>query len=134
MREIDSNGIGSASVLSLGYLRFGPRRDDGRVLLDADEAVVAIRVEAAVVVTNDSDHVGAGDFGRLYVTTRRLIYTTDHDFTIIELDEVDDATLVADRLLLALKSGRGVAIQSRLLRQLHTTVIALRAERQVKAR
>lgn len=134
MREIDFSRIGFAAARSLGYLRLGPHRDGGGVLLDTDEAVVAIRAEASVVASNGRDHAGTGDCGALYVTTRRLIYITDNDFTMIELDDVDDTTLVADRLLLALKSGRGVAIQSRLLRQLHATLNALRAERQVKAR
>jgi hypothetical protein len=48
--------------------------------------------------------------------------------------EIDDAALSAEGLFLTLKSGRVVVIAANLLRQLYTTITALRAELQLAAR
>jgi hypothetical protein len=109
--------------------------DDTRTLpdLSTGEAIVATRSHARLDAGDEPDVRCAGP-GALYVTTRRLVFVSGAKVTAFGLSEIDDAALSAEALFLTLKSGRGVVIAANLMRQLYTTITALRAELQLTAR
>lgn len=95
-----------------------------------DEHVLAIRrgagldrrqpaVEAGSIVSNRGD---------LYLTSGRLVHLGDHAITL-DLDQIDDAALAGERLLLVLRDGVGVALCVDRPRLFRVQIAAARAAR-----
>ena len=103
---------------------------DARVapLLGSDECVVAVRRSALFdrrqpVLGSD---VPSGLGGDLYLTTRRLILTGRLTLAF-ELDEIEDAMLSGERLLLVMKGGQGLSLDVAGPRLLRVEIAAARA-------
>jgi hypothetical protein len=106
-----------------------------RSALGRDERLLALREVASI------DLLPAGGrssvWGRLAITTERLIMIAGLPVTLATLEEFDDVTLVTDRLLVLLKSGVSFTIQAsqpRLLRVQLAEARASRSDRQMLAR
>ena len=109
--------------------------DDGlRSVLHDGEQLLALCDSASVhrVPTDGSDRRN----GRLAVTTDRLLILDPTPVTIATLDELDDVSLVGERLLAILTNVSGFFIETRQPRLLRVQLAAARAgrlERQSKA-
>jgi hypothetical protein len=66
--------------------------------------------------------------GDLYVTSARLVHLGLRVLTI-ELDDIEDAALVGDRVLLVIRGGTGVALETDRPRLLRVQMAAARAAR-----
>ena len=103
---------------------------DARIapLLGEDERVVAVR-QAAVFDRRQpvlGSDVPTGLGGDLYLTTRRLILTGRLTLAF-ELDEIEEAMLSGERLLLVMKGGQGLSLDVTGPRLLRVQIAAARA-------
>ncbi len=104
-----------------------------RSALGGDEELLAVRQNASV------ERLAAGappESGRLAITTERIFLLDGHAVTLATLEELDDVTLVTDRLLVMLTGGAGFTIkapQPKLLRVELAAARASRTERQTAA-
>ena len=104
-----------------------------RSALGGDEQLLAVRQSASV------ERLAAGarpESGRLAITTERIFLLDGHAVTLATLEELDDVTLVTDRLLVMLTSGAGFTIsapQPKLLRVELAAARAGRTDRQTAA-
>ena len=103
-------------------LAMAPLDSDAQIapLLTPDEAVVAVRRSAVLDRRESGLRSGAPAAlaGDLYLTTRRLVLVGRFILSF-ELDEIEDAVLSGERLLLAMRDGRGASLdvaQPRLFR------------------
>ena len=100
--------------------------DEITPLLACDERVLSVRTLSAI----DRRHAGSADRcglqGPLYLTSSRLVLLGS---TILSfpLEEIEDAIVSGDRLLLALRGGSGVAIMVERPRLLRVEIAAARA-------
>ena len=81
-------------------------------LLDEGEAVRAVRRDARVDRRQPADlGRGTGLAGDLYLTSRRLVFTGN---VVIDyaLNQVVDAVLASDRLLLLMRNGDALTVQA----------------------
>lgn len=105
-------------------------RPDPRVAarLAPGEVVFATRMPAILDRREPRPDTGAptGLAGELYVTSRRLILLGRVRLSI-DLDAIDEAVMSGERLLLALRDGRGVAIAAARPRLLRVEIAAARA-------
>ena len=119
-------------------------RTDGIVGITADHLVSAqlvrdeqlLAVRHSVSVERLSDGAQAPVLGPLAITTERLLMLDPEPVTLASLDELDDVTLVTDRLLVMLTSGAGFTIsapQPKLLRVELAAARASRTDRQTAA-
>jgi hypothetical protein len=88
-----------------------------RAALQSDEQLLAVR--RASEVERLIDGVRSPISGTLAITNKRLLVLDGSTVTLASLDELDDVTLVTDRLLVMLTNGAGLTIDAahpRLLR------------------
>ncbi len=98
-----------------------------RSALEGDEQLLAVRQNASVERLSD----GATPIsGRLAITTERIFVLDGRSDTLATLDELDDVTLVSDRLLVMLTSGAGFRINAPQPKLLRVELAAARANRQ----
>ncbi len=91
-----------------------------------DEQLLAVRQSASVERLSD----GARPIsGRLAITTERIFMLDGQTDTLATLDELDDVTLVSDRLLVMLTSGAGFRINAPQPKLLRVELAAARANR-----
>ena len=96
------------------------------VMLEPGELVVTTR-RAALLDRRQSRPIDApGLGGDLYVTTRRLVHLGRRP-VVYDLDEIDEAIVVGDRLVLVVDDGLGVAIAVDDPRVLRVEIAAARA-------
>ncbi len=108
-----------------GIARIEP--DDGmRSTLGSEEHLLALRDTASIVRRPLGDSLPLS--GRLAITNVRLFVDTPST-TLASLEELDDVTLVADRLLVSLTSETGFTIETSHPRLLRVQLAAARAER-----
>ena len=105
----------------------GIEPDSGmRSALGGDEQLLAVRQSASVEHLSD----GARPIsGRLAITTERIFMLDGQTNTLATLDELDDVTLVSDRLLVMLTSGAGFRINAPQPKLLRVELAAARANR-----
>ena len=109
-----------------GIARIEP--DNGmRSTLGREEHLLALRDTASIVRRPHGDSLPLS--GRLAITTERLLMVDSSPTTIASLEELDDVTLVADRLLVSLTSETGFTIETSHPRLLRVQLAAARAER-----
>lgn len=109
-----------------GIIRIEP--DGGmRSALGADEGLLAVRQTASIERLAEGG--GAPMSGRLAITTQRLMLVDAQPLTLASLDELDDITLVRDRLLVTLTSGTGFTINVLHPRLLRVELAEARASR-----
>jgi hypothetical protein len=103
--------------------------DDGiRSVLDDGEQLLAVPQSATVEWLSDDGRSLAR--GRLAVTTRRLLIISDAAaVALASLDELDEVTLVSDRLLVMLNGGAGFTIIAPRPMLLRVELAAARASR-----
>lgn len=100
-------------------------------ILRAGERALAVRREAAFIRRDARAWMadGAPALGDLYVTTQRVIHIGP-SLVAIELDEIEDAAIAGEQILLLLRDGLDVVIgveRPRLLRVQISTARAARA-------
>jgi hypothetical protein len=98
-----------------------------RSALGSDEQLLAMRQVASV--ENVLERGGPRRSGRLAITTRRLMMVDGQPETLAGLDELDDVSVVMDRLLVTLTSGAGFRIDAEQPRLLRVQLAAARARR-----
>ena len=109
-----------------GIARIEP--DDGmRSTLGSEEHLLALRDTASIVRRPLGDSLPLS--GRLAITNVRLFVVDTPSTTLASLEELDDVTLVADRLLVSLTSETGFTIETSHPRLLRVQLAAARAER-----
>lgn len=109
-----------------GIIRIEP--DGGlRSALGTDEGLLAVRQTASIERLADGG--GASMSGRLAITTQRLMLVHSQPLTLASLDELDDITVVRDRLLVTLTSGTGFFISVPRPRLLRVELAEARASR-----
>lgn len=102
--------------------------DDGiRSALGFDEHLLAVRQTVAVERLSDGGRSPL--FGRLAITSERLFVLDDQPLTLALLDELDEVTLVRNRLLVMLTSGDGFTITAPNPMLLRVELAAARAGR-----
>jgi hypothetical protein len=102
--------------------------DEGmRSALAGDEELLAIRQTASVERLSDAGRSPVS--GRLAITTERLFMLDAQPPTLASLDELDEVTLVRDRLLVMLTSGAGFTITAPQPMLLRVELAAARARR-----
>lgn len=85
--------------------------------------VVVARRAAVIVERHDAGNEPAESGGELYLTTQRLLVLGRRPIAV-DLDEVDELEVVGERLLVRLRTGIGLAIQTGGPRLLRTEVAA----------
>ena len=109
-----------------GIIRIEP--DGGmRSALGSDEELLAVRQTASIQRLTDRGQAPMS--GRLAITTQRLMLVDEQPLTLAALDELDDVTLVRDRLLVTLTSGTGFTINVVHPRLLRVELAEARASR-----
>lgn len=109
-----------------GIVRIEP--DHGiRSALGHDEGLLALRETASIVRRPHGESSPLS--GRLAITTERLIMVDELSTTLASLEDLDDVTLVADRLLVLLTSETGFTIQTTHPRLLRVQLAEARASR-----
>jgi len=107
-----------------------PLAPDARAaaFLEPGEVLVAIRQSAQLERRQPQAGSGtpSGLGGTLYVTSQRLVLLGRVRLTI-GLDEIQEAFLSGERLLLVLRDGQGIALEASLLRLLRVEIAAARA-------
>jgi hypothetical protein len=98
-----------------------------RAALGSDEQLLAIRQVASVEDLLERD--GPRRSGRLAITTRRLMMVDGQPVTLAGLEELDDVSVVMDRLLVTLTTGAGFRIDAEQPRLLRVQLAAARARR-----
>jgi hypothetical protein len=102
--------------------------DDGmRSALGLDEHLLAVRQTASVKRLSDGGKSPLS--GRLAVTSQRLLVLDAQPLTLALLDDLDEVTLVSDRLLVMLTSGDGFTITAPNPMLLRVELAAARAGR-----
>jgi hypothetical protein len=102
--------------------------DDGmRSALGSDEELLAVRQTASVERLSDEGRSPLT--GRLAITTQRLLMLDAQPETLASLDDLDEVTLVSDRLLVMLTSGAGFTITVSQPMLLRVELAAARARR-----
>ncbi len=103
---------------------------DGRIatLLGPDEQVLAVRRSVVLDRRRPPPRSGspASLSGDLYVTSRRLVLLGRLTLSI-DLDEVEDAVVSGQRILLIMGNGRGAALDVARPRQLRVEIATARA-------
>lgn len=96
------------------------------LLLESGERLVAVRRETSLE-RRQADHTAAGGLaGDLYVTSRRLVFQGRLALSL-DLEDIDEAMLSGDRLLLVTRDGAGIAIDADRPRLLRVEIAAARA-------
>src|SRR5512147_2549274 len=97
-----------------------------------NERVLAIRRGAGLDRRKPSIEAGSivSNCGDLYLTSERLVHVGNHVITL-DLDQIDDAALAGERLLLLLRDGVGVALSVDRPRLFRVQIAAARAARVV---
>lgn len=98
-----------------------------RSVLGRDEQLVAVRQSASV--ERLSEGRGSSTSGLLAITTERLFILDAEPVTLASLEELDDVTVVTDRLLVMLRNGAGFTITTSQPRLLRVELAAARASR-----
>jgi hypothetical protein len=102
--------------------------DEGmRSALAGGEELLAIRHTASVERLSAEGRSPV--IGRLAITTERLMMLDAQPSTLASLDELDEVTLVSDRLLVMLTSGAGFTITAPWPMLLRVELAAARARR-----
>jgi hypothetical protein len=78
--------------------------------LRSDEQLLAVRQTASVERPLDGGQALVS--GYLAITSRRVMLIDEQPVTLASFEELDDVTLVSDRLLVTLTSGTGFAISA----------------------
>ena len=99
-------------------------------MLCPDELVLAVRRSVALDRRQPDSAARHGLDGDLYVTTHRLLHLGQHRITY-SLEEIREAVVVGDELLLMLEDGLGVAIAASDPRLLRVEIAAARAAARV---
>jgi hypothetical protein len=124
----------AASEARIRYREHGvePLEPDERIRtqLAPGEQVIAVRRFVALDRRQTSAEAPAIDSlrGDLYVTSARLVHVGPRILTF-ELDDIEDAALAGERVLLLLRDGLSVAIEADRPRLLRVQVAAARAAR-----
>jgi hypothetical protein len=96
-------------------------------MLGADERVLSVRREATIERRQGDPASSAGGLaGDLYITSRRLVFRGRLALSI-DLEDIDEAMLSGDRLLLVTRDGAGIAIDADRPRLLRVEIAAARA-------
>jgi hypothetical protein len=98
-----------------------------RAVLDPDEQLLAVR-EVATVGSVSTPRERAL-FGRLAITTKRLLVLDGQSVTLARLEELDDVTIATNRLLVMLTTGVSFIIDTAQPRLLRVELAAARASR-----
>ena len=109
-----------------------PLEPDERIrsLLAPGEKLLAIRRHVALARPQPSDGAAAIDpiSGDLYVTSARLVHV-GRSMVAFDLDDIEDAALAEERVLLVLSDGAGIALDAVRPRHLRVQIAAARAAR-----
>jgi hypothetical protein len=98
-----------------------------RSALGLEEQLLAVR--QAVLIERLSDRQASPLSGRLAITSERLFLLDLEPLTLAFLEELDEVTLVRDRLLVMLASGDGFTITAAQPMLLRVELAAARASR-----
>ena len=124
----------AASDARVRYREHGmePLEPDERIrsLLAPDEELLAVRRHVALARPQPSDGAPAIDpiSGDLYVTSARLVHV-GRSILAFDLDDIEDAALAEERVLLVLRDGAGIALDAVRPRLLRVQIAAARAAR-----
>jgi hypothetical protein len=127
--DLDDEALAKAARAR--YRRDGIGSIDGdegmRSALASGEELLATRQTASVERLSDKGKSPV--IGRLAITTERLLMLDAQPPTLASLDELDEVTLVRDRLLVMLTSGAGFTITAPQPMLLRVELAAARARR-----
>jgi hypothetical protein len=98
-----------------------------RSALSLEEQLLAVRQTA--VIERLSDRQTSPLSGRLAITTQRLVLLDGEPLTLAFLEDLEEVTLVRDRLLVMLRSGDGFTITAAQPMLLRVELAAARATR-----
>ena len=98
-----------------------------RSALFLEEQLLAVRQTA--LIGRLSDRQGSPLSGRLAITSQRLLLLDAEPLTLAYLEDLDEVTLVRDRLLVMLRSGDGFVITAAQPMLLRVELAAARASR-----
>lgn len=103
---------------------------DARIapLLRPDELVLAVRGDAALDRRQPCPPHAPDLHGALYLTSDRIVHVGRRPI-VVELDDIEDSVVAAGRLLLALRDGNGIAIDTDGPLLLRVQIAAARAAR-----
>ena len=138
----DANGSGTPARVAADEAAASAARDRYRLepmapippdpwvaaMLASGEVVVATRA-SAVIERRDprpAAEASAGIAGALYLTSRRLLVGGRVGLSL-DLDEIQEAGLAGERLLLLLRDGLGLTVEAALPRLLRVEIATARA-------